>query len=106
MERRRDHLRSPRPGSRVILVPPIREVMMIKRSSTSLPNLSRRGVLVLGATAGAGALAGLSPRPAAAVVKLDVTQGHVQPRPVAPPDFLGSGPPHPRPRARAAPRPA
>jgi hypothetical protein len=38
---------------------------------------------------GAGALAGLSPRPAEAVVKLDVTQGNVQPIPIAIPDFVG-----------------
>jgi len=69
--------------------------MMIKRSSTSPPNLSRRGVLALGAAVGAGALAGLSPRPAAAVVKLDVTQGNVQPLPIALPDFIGSGLPDP-----------
>ena len=68
---------------------------MIKRSSTSPPNLSRRGVLALGAAVGAGALAGLSPRPAAAVVKLDVTQGNVQPLPIALPDFIGSGLPDP-----------
>jgi TolB protein len=69
--------------------------MMSKRSSTSLPNLSRRRVIALGAGAAAGALAGLSPRPAAAVVKLDVTQGNVQPLPIALPDFLGAGLPDP-----------
>jgi TolB protein len=41
--------------------------------------------------AAAGALAGLAPRPAAAVLKLDVTQGNVQPMPIAIPDFLGVG---------------
>jgi TolB protein len=39
----------------------------------------------------AGALASLSPRPAAAVLKLDVTQGNVQPVPIAIPDFIGVG---------------
>jgi len=48
--------------------------------------LTRRALL-LGATA---SLAGL-PRPAAAVVRIDVTQGNVQPLPIAVPDFLGAG---------------
>ena len=37
------------------------------------------------------ALAGLAPQPAAAVLKLDVTQGNVQPVPIAIPDFVGVG---------------
>ncbi len=53
--------------------------------------LSRRRVIMLGASAAMGALAGLSARPAAAVLKLDVTQGNVQPVPIALPDFLGVG---------------
>ena len=36
-----------------------------------------------------GVLAGLSPQRAAAVLKLDVTQGNVQPVPIAIPDFIG-----------------
>jgi TolB protein len=52
-------------------------------------HLTRRALLLSGgATA---ALAGLSPRPAAAVVQIDVTQGNVQPLPIAIPDFLGTG---------------
>src|SRR5262249_39766410 len=47
---------------------------------------SRRRVILLGA--GAAALAGLSSRRAAAVLKLDVTQGNVQPVPIAIPDFV------------------
>ena len=43
----------------------------------------------------AGALATLSPRPAAAVLKLDVTQGNVQPVPIAIPDFVAVGLPDP-----------
>ena len=39
----------------------------------------------------AGALASLSPRPAAAVLKLNVTEGNVQPVPIAIPDFVGVG---------------
>ena len=59
---------------------------MIERASTvSWHALSRRRLIMLGA----GALAGLSPRPAEAVVKLDVTQGNVQPIPIAIPDFVG-----------------
>ena len=46
---------------------------------------------MLGAGAAAGALAGLSPQRAAAVLKLDVTQGNVQPVPIAIPDFVGVG---------------
>src|SRR5512135_1230637 len=46
--------------------------------------------LLLGA--GAGAIATMIARPAAAVVRLDVTQGNVQPMPIALPDFLaGTG---------------
>ncbi len=51
--------------------------------------LTRRRVLALGA----GSLllaAGL--RPAKAVLKLDVTQGNVQPMPIALPEFLGGSP--------------
>ena len=40
------------------------------------------------AQARAGTLAGLAPRPAAAQLKLDVTQGNIQPMPIALPDFL------------------
>jgi TolB protein len=68
---------------------------MTKCSSTSLPCLpSRRRVLALGAGVAAGAFAVL-PRPAFAVVKLDVTQGNVQPLPIALPDFLSVGVPDP-----------
>jgi TolB protein len=68
---------------------------MTNCKSTSLPSLNRRRVLALGAGAAVGAFAGFSPRPASAVVKLDVTQGNVQPLPIALPDFLGVGLPDP-----------
>ena len=44
--------------------------------------------LMLGAGAAAGALVGLSSRRAAAVLKLDVTQGNVAPVPIAIPEFV------------------
>jgi TolB protein len=68
--------------------------MMTKRSS-KLPDLSRRQILALGAGVSAGAFAGLAPRPARAVLRLDVTQGNVQPIPIALPDFIGAGLPDP-----------
>ncbi len=52
--------------------------------------LSRRRLIMLGAGATAvGAFAGLSPRRTAAQLKLDITQGNVQPIPIAIPDFVG-----------------
>jgi TolB protein len=48
--------------------------------------MNRRHLL---AGVGAGALALLAPRPSAAVLKLDVTQGNVQPVSIALPDFVG-----------------
>jgi TolB protein len=55
------------------------------------PPLHRRRLLTIGAAAMAGALTGLLPRRAGAVLKLDVTQGTVQPMPIAIPDFVGVG---------------
>jgi TolB protein len=52
--------------------------------------LSRRRLLSLGAGAAAGAAFGLRPRAASAVLRIDVTQGNVQPLPIALPDFVGS----------------
>jgi TolB protein len=52
--------------------------------------LDRRRVLVAGAGFTATALAGV--RPAQAVLRLDVTQGNVQPMPVAVTDFSGGAP--------------
>ncbi|MEA2902926.1 MAG: TolB protein [Alphaproteobacteria bacterium] len=70
---------------------------MKSRSLTSFhdPDLSRRRLLALGAGAAAGALAGVTPQSAQAVLKLDVTQGNVQPMPIALPDFSGAGLPDP-----------
>ena len=65
---------------------------MNERSLATKPFLlSRRRMLVLGGGLAAGAIAGLSPRQAAAVLRLDVTQGSVQPLPIALPDFVGAG---------------
>jgi TolB protein len=62
---------------------------MIKTPATGI-RLNRRRLIALGG-ATAGALAGLVPRPAGAVLKLDVTQGTVQPLPIAIPDFVTAG---------------
>jgi TolB protein len=51
--------------------------------------MSRRMLL---AGAGAAAAVGLRPAPASAVVSIDVTQGTVQPVPIALPDFNGGNP--------------
>jgi TolB protein len=59
-----------------------------RASAASLHALSRRRLIMLGAGAAAGALAGLSPQRATAVLKLDVTSGNVQPIPIAVPDFV------------------
>ena len=56
------------------------------------PALSRRGLIMLGA---GGALAALSPRRAPAVLRLDVTQGNIQPIPIAIPDFVAASMPDP-----------
>ena len=61
------------------------------RSLISSPlDITRRGLLMTGAAAGAGVLAGL--RPASAALQVDVTQGNVQPLPIAIPDFLAGSP--------------
>jgi TolB protein len=51
--------------------------------------------MALGAGAAVGAFACAWSRPAAAVLKLDVTQGSLQPLPIALPDFLAVGVPDP-----------
>ena len=50
---------------------------------------TRRRVLALGAVASASALLA---RSASAQLKLDITQGNVQPVPIAIPDFVGGTP--------------
>jgi len=52
--------------------------------------ISRRGILITGGSA--AALTGLRVSPARAVLRLDVTQGNVQPVPIAVPDFLPATP--------------
>jgi TolB protein len=52
--------------------------------------ISRRGILI--ASGAAAALTGLRVSPARAVLRLDVTQGNVQPVPIAVPDFLPATP--------------
>jgi TolB protein len=59
------------------------------RSPQQQGTLSRRRLLALGAGA---TLAGLMPRPSAAVLRLDITQGNIQPMPIALPDFVGGAP--------------
>ena len=61
---------------------------MSEHKSPTLPMLSRRRVIALGAGAAAGTLAGFPPRQAAAQLKLDVTQGTLKPMPIALPDFV------------------
>jgi TolB protein len=60
-------------------------------SMTKPTGVSRRHLLQLGA-AGAGALAGLAPRSADAVLHLDLRKFNVEPLPIALPDFLGGAP--------------
>ena len=62
------------------------------RFSFSTPSLTRRRMLALAAGASAGALLGV-PVPASAALKIDVTQGTLQPVPIALPDFIGGAPP-------------
>jgi len=58
-------------------------------SDNTFSNLTRRRMLAMGAGVTAGAFAGLHARSAFAALKLDVTQGNVQPMPIALPDFVG-----------------
>jgi TolB protein len=51
---------------------------------------NRRQLIALGAGAAAGAVLGA--RPAAAVLRIDITQGNIQPLPIALPDFVGITP--------------
>jgi len=61
---------------------------MLKTPLSSLhPSLTRRKVLTIGA--GSALMAATTLRPAHAVLKLDVTQGNIQPMPIALPDFAG-----------------
>ena len=63
---------------------------MIEPGSIAISTrLTRRRLLALGA---GGIMAGLAPRSGLAQLKLDVTQGSVQPIPIALPDFVGAAP--------------
>jgi TolB protein len=53
--------------------------------------LTRRRLLALGGGLAVGAAAGIAPRRAGAVLRLDITQGNIQPIPIALPDFTGGG---------------
>src|SRR5262249_45972921 len=91
MERRRDYLRPPRHDPRLPgAAATSGDRATIDADSTAM-RLSRRRLIMLGAGAAAGAFASLSPQRAVAVLKLDVTQGNVQPVPIAIPDFIGAG---------------
>ncbi len=64
--------------------------MFDRVSLLSRPHLSRRRLLWLGA--GAGAFGVIGAGPAAAVLRIDITQGNVQPMPIALPDFIAAAP--------------
>src|SRR5216683_2308540 len=91
MERRRDYLRPTRHDPRLTVAGIAPGGRATIDADSTARRLSRRRVIMLGAGAAAGALAGFSPQRAAAVLKLDVTQGNVQPVPIAIPDFVGVG---------------
>src|ERR1700675_1232838 len=68
------------------------DIISMNQSAGSIAvsrHLTRRRLLVLGS--GACALAGICP--AAAVTRVDITQGTVQPMPIALPDFLAGAQP-------------
>jgi TolB protein len=67
----------------------MRDELLLFRKPAIFP--SRRRVLAGGAAA--SALLALGARPALAVLKIDVTQGTIQPLPVAIPDFVAAGGP-------------
>ena len=50
--------------------------------------LTRRHAMMVGAAAGIGVIAGFGGSPAKAVVRFDLNQGNIQPKPIALPDFL------------------
>ena len=54
--------------------------------------LSRRRLLTHASFAAGGLMTGLLPRAVAAAVRVDITQGNVQPMPIALPDFLAGAP--------------
>ena len=56
------------------------------------PVLSRRRWLALAGSSALGVGAGLVPRPIEAAVRVDITQGNVQPISIALPDFVAGTP--------------
>src|SRR5216683_2749001 len=78
MERRRDYLRPTRHDPRLTVAGIAPGGRATIDADSTARRLSRRRVIMLGAGA-------------AAVLKLDVTQGNVQPVPIAIPDFVGVG---------------
>ena len=64
--------------------------MILKSPIPSATALSRRRLLLLGA-ASAGAASLAWPRETSAQLRIDVTQGTIQPVPIALPDFVGGG---------------
>src|SRR5436309_2497986 len=62
--------------------------MILRAPIPARGGLTRRRLIALGLTACAGALAAAASDPATAALKLDVTQGNVQPLPIALPDFI------------------
>src|ERR1700751_3987990 len=85
MERRRDYLRPARHDPRLTVAAVTSGDRATVDADSTAMRLNRRRLIML------GALAGLSPQRAAAVLKLDVTQGNVQPVPIAIPVFVGVG---------------
>src|SRR5947208_1819701 len=93
MERRRDHVRPPRHDPRLAVAAGAQAGRQAVGAASTTSSMSRRRLIMLGGVA--GAVATFLPRPAAAVLKLDVTQGNVQPVPIAIPDFVAVGLPDP-----------
>src|SRR5262245_37253108 len=86
VEGHRDQLRSTVHAARLMMIKTKAMASFFTRQGAAA--FSRRQMLALSAGAAAGALSGLGPRTAEAVLRLDVTQGNVQPIPIAIPEFL------------------
>src|SRR5256886_10018380 len=93
MERRRDHIRPRRHDPRLAVAAGAQAGRPAVSAASTTSSMSRRRLIMLGGVV--GALATFSPRPAGAVLKLDVTQGNVQPLPIAIPDCVAVGLPDP-----------
>ena len=89
MEKLHDHVRS---EGHAVLTPhspvrPVAEPSRVDLSRRGLGRLALGGALAGGLAAGVGGFA----RPAAAELRIDITQGRVEPLPVAIADFKGPG---------------